>query len=140
MRASVSEESDTGFSLLELLVVMIVLGVLAAVAVPVLLGQQRKAHEVAVKSDVGAIAREVTGYYVHHDEPLRLSAGAAASTWQLTDPAALVVARGALSPGNAVSAAGTITSDSSYCVAVVPSHPGAHAWRVTHAGLSVGDC
>jgi type IV pilus assembly protein PilA len=48
--------SDDGFSLIELLVVIIIIGVLAAIAIPVFLSQRSKANDVAAKSDLRNLA------------------------------------------------------------------------------------
>ncbi len=56
-------EDEQGFTLMELLIVIIILGILVAVSVPVYLNQREKAVDAAAKADVrGAqVAAEVFG-------------------------------------------------------------------------------
>lgn len=66
---------DRGYSLVELLVVIVILGVLAAIAVPAMLGQRRSAVEATVKADLHAVAVAVTGLRADPEAPA-LSVGA----------------------------------------------------------------
>lgn len=60
---------DDGFSLIELLVAIIIIGILSAIAVPLFLNQRAKAHDTAAKADLRALAVEIQSRLVEHDGP-----------------------------------------------------------------------
>ncbi|WP_254630626.1 type II secretion system protein [Cellulomonas sp. GbtcB1] len=64
------DEKDKGFTLVELLVVMIIIGILAAIAIPVFMNQRKKAVDTAARSDVSTIGKEIATYYVDATTPL----------------------------------------------------------------------
>ncbi|MDQ1446940.1 MAG: type pilus assembly protein PilA [Frankiaceae bacterium] len=58
---------DRGFTLVELITVMVIIGVLAGIAIPLFLNQRSTAFETQLKSDLHNAAIAEESYALHHD-------------------------------------------------------------------------
>jgi len=91
---------SSGFSLIELLVAIAIIGILAAIAIPMFLGQGKKAQDASAKSDLKTVVRMVeecrldTKTYEDCDQPTDLN-GAPGIQWGVAAGNAGMIAAGA---------------------------------------------
>ena len=112
-------KKNSGFTIIELLIVIIVIGILATLVIVTYNGIQQKARDTKRKTDINAVQGQVEAYFAQNGKYPTL-ANVNDSTWRSTnmkglDPSALK------DPNGSTQALVATTTANSYVYAVTPS-------------------
>jgi type IV pilus assembly protein PilA len=115
--------SDRGFTLVELLVVVIIIGILAAIAIPTFFNQRKKGVDASLKTDLQQVASAEETYFVDHQQYSSL--GGSAPTYTVGVGSSQIPVR--TSPGNTLIVSPDVYGSGTYCVAAT-NGSGSQIW------------
>jgi len=113
---------DSGFSLVEILVVVIIIGMLAAIAIPVFLNQRKKAAASSMQADLRSVALEMETYFIN----TRVYPTVASASGTVTVGTTLVK----LSKGNTIGSTMTGAVTGTFCLRATNTTVAAGVWYV----------
>lgn len=121
---------------------MIIIGVLAAIAIPLLLTQRAKAHDTSTKADVTNLGKEVATYFVDGNGAVSLDFSAKPGWVVVTDGVFSSDVR--LTNGTAIPTSGAysnLNDEGGWCVSLTDSGGLNKNYKYTAVdGLEVGTC
>lgn len=93
---------DDGFTLVELLVVIVIIGILAGIAIPVFLHQRNKGYAASEQSDLARVAIEIESYNTAYNDYTNVPFGSGVGAGNAITGANVTVGEDlvSLSPGN----------------------------------------
>jgi prepilin-type N-terminal cleavage/methylation domain-containing protein len=91
VRARISHGCEAGFTLVELVIVLIVIGVLLAIAVPSVLGQRNRANDAVAASSLRQAAPAIKGYFQDNETYAGMSPAGLRAAYDQSLPASLTL-------------------------------------------------
>jgi type IV pilus assembly protein PilA len=136
------QRDDQGFTLIEILVVLIIIGILAAIATPVFLSQRTKGYEASEKSDLRAVAGKVEIFYTDNFTYLGVPFGAGSGAGNAVAGSGQVVGPGeavTVSKGNTITL--SVVGAKGYCLSAAnPSAAQAWYYDSSGGGITTTSC
>ena len=133
---------ESGFTLIELFIVMIIIGTLAGIAVPIFLRQRALAHDTSTKADVTNLGKEVATYFVDGTGTLSLDFAMTPGRVVVTDgswASAVNLTNGTAVPTSGVSSG--MSNAYGWCVALTDPAGAIREFRyAAESGLEAGTC
>lgn len=124
-------ERDQGFTLIELMVVMIIISILSSIAIPIFMQQRQKGFEATMRSDLRTVALEMEAYAADDEEyPVVTTSG---------DIATLMPASGSgnevrLSVSTTIETVAALSSPGNYCLRATTSQSSAQIYFDSDGG------
>jgi type II secretory pathway pseudopilin PulG len=122
---------------------MIIIGILAAIAIPAFLSQREKARDTSTKADVSTVGKEIATYYVDGTGAVTVAVDTATNkaTISAGSPGALIATLNT-SKGTALLAQTAASTATTWCVAFTnPGGSSTKNWKYSAlAGLESGTC
>jgi prepilin-type N-terminal cleavage/methylation domain-containing protein len=129
---SVSARKQTGFTIVELLIVIVVIAILAAISVVAYTGIQNRANDTAVQSDITNFAKKVMAYYAEHGE---YPAGGTTALPSGFGPFKLALSSYSTSVYNFYYCTGTVSGDPVFAVGAVSASGNKFYYSSINGGL-----